>query len=179
MAKKYFAGDNVIYVDLAYIHNLYNDIVIPEDDQENCTLLLDNAQLFNEQFNFKNFRLIIAAYSPNAEVTSNNTSVLAEHCGRSMISENFTPFTKGEMENLIETRGYQTVNDVLPITSELPDGNEKNIQQHQFDRLMFITNGNPRYMYYFLLTNHFGSMKKEVLAKTDTNPGQGRTFFPE
>ena len=34
------------------------------------------------------------------------------------------------MENLLEVCGYNIVNDVLPITSELPDVNEKNIQQH-------------------------------------------------
>ena len=39
LAKKYFAGDNVIYVDLAYIQDLYDDNVIPKEDQENCTLL--------------------------------------------------------------------------------------------------------------------------------------------
>ena len=58
------------------------------------------------------------------------------------------------MENLLESCGYN-VNDVLPITSEIPDVNEKNIQQHQFDRLMFITNGNPRYMCDFLSLESF------------------------
>ena len=62
------------------------------------------------------------------------------------------------MKNLLEACGYNIVNDVLPITSELPDVNEKNTN----DRLMFITNGNPRYtMCDFLVSNHFGSMKTE------------------
>lgn len=65
-----------ILVDLDKLeaYDIVNDIT----KEENITLLLDNAQDFKDQFNVDVFQLVVAAYSPNADIQDD---ILKERLG--------------------------------------------------------------------------------------------------
>lgn len=156
---KYLAKtmNDTIYADLKLISNLK---ILDEVDKENTILLLDNAQVFKDQFSVKDYKLVVAAYSPNAEATRNNTKILTDHMGRTMIPMYYTPFNKQDMEAFLQSLGYSVVPNTLPITFGAPIV-DKDIQQHTLDEILYMTNGNPRYIYDFLMVKNFDSMFKE------------------
>ena len=52
--------------------------------------------------------------------------------------------------------------DVHPLTYDFPDVANGEIQQHQFDRIQFVTNRNPRYVSDYLLQGNFSTMEVEL-----------------
>ena len=52
--------------------------------------------------------------------------------------------------------------DVHPLMSDFPDMANGEMQQHQFDRIQFVMNGNPRYVSDYLLQGNFSTMEAEL-----------------
>ena len=72
IARKHeFSDLTAIYVDLKVISN---PRVLGSVNNQRHVLLMDNAQMYDGEFPVDEFKLILAAYSPNAQVTSKGPS---------------------------------------------------------------------------------------------------------
>lgn len=147
-----------IYANLNHIGNF--NILDEIQDKKNIVLLLDNAQVFERQFSARDFKLVVAAFSPNAEATS-STKTLIDHMGFTMIPMYYTPFRRQDIHNFLRSLGYKVVATEQPINFKAPII-EKRIQQITLDQIVFKTNGNPRYIHDYLLTQTFDSMLREL-----------------
>ena len=157
IARKHeFSDLTAIYVDLKVIR------VLGSVNNQRHVLLMDNAQMYDGEFPVDEFKLILAAYSPNAQVASKGPKFLQGKAGTSTVFVYFLPFCESDLISLVRKSGHTIVADVHPLTSDFPDVANGEIQQHQFDRIQFVTNGNPRYVSDYLLQGNFSTMEAEL-----------------
>ena len=81
--KHEFSDLTAIYVDLKVISN---PRVLGSVNNQRHVLLMDNAQMYDGEFPVDEFKLILAAYSPDAQVASKGPMFLEGKAGTSTVS---------------------------------------------------------------------------------------------
>ncbi len=101
----------VLYIDIRNTTQLHclNEIV----EKKNVVLLLDNAQLYKDQFDVKEYKFIVATYSPGAESVPVSPSEHISKC--SHLPVYLTPFIRSDLTRLLNVHGYTLIPDTDTI----------------------------------------------------------------